>query len=351
MTAGTYTERMHPAARLSALEAGRLAQFVRSEAGVIGRLADHTLARFENMLIEFVFISRLRKTFRDFADPSKPTKNMMDDLRQQQSEGKMAGLSMMASADGTPHIDTDETSSADVWRLSRQGGERVLFYVPCGGFILPPSPKQLSTAERLASACDSRLVIGRHRLAPEHPFPAAIHDIADHYEALLSEGHHPGNIIAGGDTSGAAIMLGALMELRRRGVTMPAGALLFSPWADLSLSGWSYITGSVSATSPYRMEIAAFCARLYLQDTLPTDPMASPVYGEIKGLPPMAIHSSRYDIRFDDALRLVEKAEKAGVPCRINYWDSPRHHLERFKSRDADKSFELAAVFVEEVMA
>ncbi|GGC99000.1 alpha/beta hydrolase fold domain-containing protein [Aquisalinus flavus] len=351
MNTAAYTDRMHPAARLSVLEAGRLAHFVRSEAGLLGRIADHTLARAENRLIEYVFISRLKKVFRDFADPLRPANAMMDALRQRQSEGKMAGLSMMASADGTPRVDTEESSSADAWRLSRQGGERLLFYVPCGGFILPPSPKQLATAQRLASACNCRLVIGKHRLAPEHPFPAAIHDIADHYEALLAGGHHPGNIIAGGDTSGACIMLSALMELRRRGVTMPAGVLLFSPWADLSLSGWSYITGSVSATSPYRMEIAAFCARLYLQDTLPTNPMASPVYGEVKGLPPMAIHSSRYDIRFDDALRLVEKAEKAGVPCRINYWDSPRHHLERFKSRDADKSFELAAAFVEEVMA
>lgn len=350
MTAATYTTSVDPMRRLAALEDVDLARFIHSEAGAIERWWSHTTARAENILIERVFISRLKKIFGDLQDPSRAD-TMMADFRRQQRDGKMAGLSMMASADGAPTINQENAGRVDAWRLARNPDERTLLYAPCGGFILPPSPKQVTTAERLAGACECRLVLAEHRLAPEHPFPAAINDIADHYERLLDEGLHPGSLIVGGDTSGAGLMLSALMELRDRGVTMPAGMLLFSPWVDLSMSGWSYITGSVSTTSPYRMEVAAFCARLYLQDALPTDPLASPVYGDLSGLPPLAIHSSRYDIRFDDAVKLVEKAKRAGVSCRINYWDSPRHHLERFKSRDADRSLEIAADFVRDVMA
>lgn len=98
------------------------------------------------------------------------------------------------------------------------------------------------------------------------------------------------------------------------------------------------------------MEVAAFCARLYLQSTLATDPMASPAFADFKGLPPMSVHASRYDIRFDDALKIIENAKAANIPCRVNYWDSPRHHLERFNSKDARKSFELAASFVKEAV-
>ena len=97
------------------------------------------------------------------------------------------------------------------------------------------------------------------------------------------------------------------------------------------------------------MEIAAFCARLYLQDTLPTDPMASPAFAKFDDFPPIAVHASQHDIRFDDALKIIENARTANVPCHINYWDSPRHHLERFNSKDARRSLKLAAEFISEV--
>ena len=100
------------------------------------------------------------------------------------------------------------------------------------------------------------------------------------------------------------------------------------------------------AASPFRMESAAFCARLYLGDENPTNPLASAVYADLSGLPPLSIHTSRHDMHFDDAVKLAENAHRDGADVKMNYWDTPRHHLERLKTKDAEASFKLAARFI-----
>ena len=184
------------------------------------------------------------------------------------------------------------------------------------------------------------------RLAPEHPFPAAPLDFAARYLSLLEQGCRPENIFLSADTAGASIVLGALQLLLEDGVTPPAGIVLFSPWCDLSLSGWSYITRSMSSQSPFRMETAAFCARLYLKDESVTSPLASPVFADPEGWPPILIHTSENDLHFDDAIRMAENGQKHGCDVRINYWDSPRHHLERLSSETAAQSFGEVNAFI-----
>ncbi len=349
MSATSYAERNNLNTRLQRLESADIAALIHSELNTVQKIISDTGARIENAIIELVFINRLKKILKQ-AETTTSLESLTKSFRENQSEGKLAGLSMAAAADDglvrTPEF--IDTMYAD--RKMTKKRKPILLYAACGGFILPPSPKQKSTAERLAKACKCELELAEHRFAPENPFPAAPIDVANQYEKLLTSGRSASEIIVGGDTSGAAIALSAVIELRNREIPLPAGILLFSPWADLSLSGWSYITQSISSTSPYRMEIAAFCARLYLQEILPTDPMASPAFADFSGFPPIAVHASRYDMRFDDAIKIIENAKKANVPCRINYWDSPRHHLERFNSRDARKSLELAAEFVVEIV-
>lgn len=343
-----YTQRSNPAERVAQLELDDIASFIQSELNSAQKALSHVGGCVENIILKRIFIARLKFVFNKINQAADPYA-MLDEFRKKQSSGNLAGVSMMAaSADGHAGF-ADASGVIDGLKKARPPGKPVLLYAPCGGFMLPPSPKQQATAARLAAASDCELVMAKHRFAPEHPYPAAPTDLADQYEALLEGGVRPSTVVMSGDTSGTAITLSALLILRERGTPMPAGVILFSPWADLSLSGWSYITQSVSSTSPYRMEIAAFCARLYLQDTLPTDPGASPAFADFTGFPPLAVHTSKFDIRFDDALKIIENAKAANVPCKINYWDSPRHHLERFNSKDARKSFELASDFIQKV--
>ena len=257
-------------------------------------------------------------------------------MRHDYATGRKGTLSMVApSADGAPIALTGGITTNPTRRGEQE--RATLLYVPGGGFILPPSPQQIRMVQRLANACDTTPIIGRHRLSPEHPFPAPLHDIANQYITMLEGGLSPAKIFMAADTAGAAIVMGALQIIRDRQIPMPAGVLLFSAWCDLSLSGWSYITKSATVASPFRMETAAFCARLYLGETISSDPLASPIFADLSGFPPIAIHTSEFDLHFDDAVKLAENARQAGVRAHINYWESPRHHLERVKYKNCNK--------------
>lgn len=332
--------------RLGRLAAADIARRVAREVEPVGKLFSDLLARGENRLVQHFLLRAVRSAIAAGGD-ARLTGATLARYRAATVAGRFGIFSPMVDPTAEA-AGMRATAEADSWdhplpeSPEPDDSQPIMLYVPGGGFILPPSPTQVALAFRLAEACGCDAVIGRHRLAPEHPFPAAINDLADRYGKLLDAGVLPSRILFAGDSAGATLVLSVLIELRARKAPMPAGAMLFSPWADLAMRGWSYIAKSMSSDSPFRMETAAFCANLYLGDTLPTDPRASPAYADLRGLPPLIIHCSRYDMHFDDAVTLSEKAHATGVEVRMNYWDSPRHHLERFRSRDAEKSIALA---------
>ncbi len=334
--------------QLAALEARDVVRRAGGAAGPLWRRIDAAMARGENWLTER-WLARMIRRSTVMADHDEAMA-WLEKLRVRAAAGTWSVLpddrgvvsmmeSMLPSSPGhNAQIGTDEHATPG------DGLQPVLLYIPGGGFMLPPTPRQRSIAATLAEAFGARAEIGQHRLAPEHPYPVPVEDLCAHYERLAGDdGVHAKRLVVAGDAAGATLVLSMLLALRDRGAPMPAGVLLFSPWTDLAMRGWSYVTKGVSSDSPFRMETAAFAARLYLDDTLPTDPGASPAYAALDGFPPMAVHCSRYDMHFDDAVRLAEQAEAAGVPVRVNYWESPRHHLERFRSRDARESIALAA--------
>jgi monoterpene epsilon-lactone hydrolase len=332
---------------LVALEARDIARRIGKAAGPALHWADMLAARGENMLTKW-WLARLLRRIGDIPD-QETALAWLDQLRARTAGGTWSVLpegggvlammegGMPSGASGKPGAIVDRAAAAD-------GDERpLLFYIAGGGFILPPTPRQRAIAEDLAEAFGASAVMGRHRLAPEHPYPLPVEDLCGHFLSIVADGQPASRIIVAGDAAGATLLMSMLLALRDRENPMPAGALLFSPWTDLAMRGWSYVTKGISSDSPFRMETAAFAARLYLGDTLPTEPNASPAYADLAGLPPIAVHCSRYDMHFDDAVRLAEQADAAGVPVRMNYWESPRHHLERFRSPDARESIEIAA--------
>lgn len=333
--------------RLAVLEAADLARRYSVQAGILGRQIDWLAARVENRIIERILIARLKRALRQAGNLESATLHIAE-MRGGYESGALETLpSFMPRASGARRQPPPAEPDADP-RAARRGGRNrpIVLYVAGGGFIMPPSRKQKAMVQRLAEAIDCEIMMVAHRLAPEHPFPAAPADFAAHYLGLLEQGHDPENIFLAADTAGASIVLGALQMLTQDGATLPAGLVLFSPWCDLSLSGWSYITRSMSSQSPFRMETAAFCARLYLQDEPVTSPLASPVFADQSGWPPILIHTSEHDIHFDDAIRMAENGRKHGCDVRINYWDSPRHHLERLSSQAAAESFREVNAFI-----
>lgn len=334
--------------RLAVLEAADLARRYSAKAGWARDRLDRLLARLENRIIERTLISRLKTALNKTGSPAAAESHVAW-MRGAYASGAMETLPSFTPgglSDG-PRLPQTSPRDAGDNHEHRRKNRPILLYVAGGGFVMPPSRKQKTMVQRLAEAVNCEIMMVPHRLAPEHPFPAAPADFAAHYLALLEDGHRPENIFLAADTAGASIVLGALQMLRKDGADLPAGTILFAPWCDLSLSGWSYITRSMSSQSPFRMETAAFCARLYLQDEPVTSPLASPIFADQTGWPPILIHTSENDIHFDDAIRLAENGQKHGCDVRLNYWDSPRHHLERLSSKAAAQSFGQVNAFID----
>lgn len=333
--------------RLAMLEASNLARRFSIETGPLRRGLEQLMARTENRIIERVLVSRLKFALRQ-AGSLEAAELHIAQMRGGYESGALETLpsfmprGMTARGGNQPEQPNGHPTHVQPASSNRP----VILYVAGGGFIMPPSRKQKTMVQRLSEAVNCEVVMVSHRLAPEHPFPAAPMDFAARYLDLIEKGHRPENVFLAADTAGASIILSALQLLVEDGVDLPAGIVLFSPWCDLSLSGWSYITRSMSSQSPFRMETAAFCARLYLQDEPVTSPLASPVFADQTGWPPILIHTSENDLHFDDAIRMAENGQRHGCEVRINYWDSPRHHLERLSSEAAAQSFDEVNAFI-----
>lgn len=220
-----------------------------------------------------------------------------------------------------------------------------LVYVPGGSFVVSRSPRVTAMIARVAKAARFRTLICDYRLAPEHPCPAAADDVTHAIEALLASGVPPHAIGLIAESAGAAVALSAAQRLRAAGIRLGAH-VYFSPWTDLTLSGLSLPLRVLSADSQFSMESMAACAHLYLQGRRAHDPAASPVFGDLSGLAPTLIHTSRTDSLHGDAQCLAKTASDAGTPVTLRIWPSGNHVFERFYGASAEASIADAAGFL-----
>jgi len=226
----------------------------------------------------------------------------------------------------------------------------VLVYVPGGSFVVGRSPRLTALIARIAKASRLRACIVDYRLAPEHPCPAAIEDVERAIRDLIAKGQRAERIAVIAESSGSAIALAAVQRLRDGGVRL--GCLCFlSPWTDLALTGLSIVTRPLTNQSAMSMEIPALCAHLYLQGLSPLDPRASPVYGDLSGLPPMLIHTSKTDALHDDARMLAQRAFDAGTDVTLRIWPSGQHAFEQRFDAQSERAIMDAGRFLQDHLA
>jgi phosphinothricin tripeptide acetyl hydrolase len=201
---------------------------------------------------------------------------------------------------------------------------RVVLYLHGGGYVIgsPRSHRHLAAA--IASAGAANALLLDYRLAPEHPFPAAVDDAVAAYRWLLDQGIAPRHVVIGGDSAGGGLTVATLLALRDASVPLPAGGVCISPWVDLTCSGESYRTKAEADPIVKRGPIEEM-ARAYLGDRDRRAPLASPLFADLRGLPPLLIHVGSEEVLLDDAVQLSERARQAGVTATLEVWDEMIH--------------------------
>lgn len=193
--------------------------------------------------------------------------------------------------------------------------QRAILYTVGGGYISGCCADHRAFVSKIAAGSGVPVLVFDHRLAPEHPFPAALDDAVLAYRWLLEQGLPPENIMIVGESAGGGLCLATLLALRDGGDPLPSAAVAISPWTDLKLTGESRRTRQKVCLSPPGM--AEVCSRYYAGDHDPGDPLISPLYGDLHGLPPLMIVAGDWDTLIDDATRFAAKARLAGVDVRL----------------------------------
>lgn len=205
-----------------------------------------------------------------------------------------------------------------------EGLSPLFLYFHGGGYNSGSAMTTRPLASALSLATQYPVLVPEYRLAPEHPYPAAVEDGCAVYQALLADGFAAHQIVIGGDSAGAGLVMSALLKLRADRIPLPAVNVQFSPWADLTHSGESMTTRTDADpfTSPRALRGAA---DHYAATHDPADPLLSTVFAELHDLPPMMIHAGEDEILLSDATRLADNARRDNVPVALHVWEGLWH--------------------------
>jgi monoterpene epsilon-lactone hydrolase len=194
--------------------------------------------------------------------------------------------------------------------------DRVCLYLHGGGYAIGGLATHREVAGRYSRALGGRVLLADYRLAPEHPCPAALEDAAAVYRSLLDEGTPPGQIALCGESAGGGLCMTLLTQLRRQGLPLPACAAVVSPWVDLTLGGESFASNRDSDPLVVPEVVAAY-RDWFAAGRAAEDPLVSPVFAALEGLPPVFVTASLSEMLRDDAILLAQRLEQAGVEVSL----------------------------------
>ena len=229
------------------------------------------------------------------------------------------------------------------------GPEPTLLYLHGGGYVMGSAFGFRHLAGALAVAAGTSAVVPEYRLAPEHPFPAALEDATRAYLWMLDSGIDPEQITVAGDSAGGGLAVALMLRLDADEVALPGGAALLCPGVDLT---FEYVDELPSEPQPALSleQLRSFVAS-YLDGHPIDDPLVSPLYGDLTGLPPMLIQGGIGDVMVEDAQRLAERARSHGVDTRLELYPVTTHDFQVFWSflPEAADALQQAGAFAREV--
>jgi acetyl esterase/lipase len=209
-------------------------------------------------------------------------------------------------------------------KIQRVSGSTTILYLHGGGYSGGSVITHRSLAAEIAKAAQASALIIDYRLAPEHCYPAPVEDAINAFQLLLSQKIAPENIVIAGDSAGGGLALALLVALRDEGAPTPAGAVCLSPWTDLTSSGASVLSCADKdlIVDPMALKPAA---ELYLGGADPRTPLASPLFANLSGLPPILIQVGSDEVLLSDATSFAERAQGVGVDVSLEIWENMQH--------------------------
>jgi acetyl esterase/lipase len=200
---------------------------------------------------------------------------------------------------------------------------KVLLYIHGGGFISGSCLTHRMHVAKFATQCQLKTLVFDYRLAPEHPFPAAVEDCVVAFNWLLNQGFESDDIIVGGESAGATLTLSLLLALKQSHANQPKAAFSISPVTDLRCQAASFATNAKNDVAP--MGSWTVWTQLYIAGNDPMDPLLSPQFGDFAGLPPLYICVGTHEIHLDDCVAVAEIAKQHGVEVVLKKWNRMIH--------------------------
>lgn len=224
--------------------------------------------------------------------------------------------------------------------------DSVILYLHGGGYGMGSIKSHKKLAARIARSCRSQSLIIEYRLAPEHPFPAAVEDAVEAYQWLMKKGFRPEKIVIGGDSAGGGLTVASLVKIRESGLSQPLCAFCLSPWVDLEASsveipGYQKFDPFIDAES-----VKIWGKRYAGEDIL--HPLASPIYADLRGIAPLLVQIGTSEILLFENRRFYEKALRDGVDIQYEEYKSMIHVFQVFGGflPQADKAIESIGRFI-----
>ncbi len=231
---------------------------------------------------------------------------------------KKANRQVKAEKVSANGVDAEWLTTPDV------SADKAILYLHGGGYVIGSIESHRHFAAEAGRQAGARTLIINYRMAPEHPFPAAVDDTVAAYRYLLDSGIAAKNICIAGDSAGGGLVIAAILAIKDAKLPLPGCGWCISPWVDMEALGQSF-TDRAATDPQVQKATIQFMAQTYLNGADPRHPYAAPIYGDLRGLPPLMIQVGSIETLLDDSLQLARKCALDDVPATLEVWPEMVH--------------------------
>lgn len=290
---------------------------------------------------------RLLKAVHSMGEPESFTPEDLE--KQRRSQDALGNMAASMSGLVWEPFTLAGMDAAWMWLSREHRRRRVILYCHGGGYTSGGLGFSKVLASKLTRATGMDTLAFDYRLAPEHPYPAAVEDALTAWGHLESLGIAPGDIVLAGDSAGGNLALVLCLKLREAGRGLPGALLLMSPWTDMTASGES-LRGRAGIDPVLTPEYMYAVREAYAGGLDPSDCLLSPLFADFAGFPPALIQVGTHEILYSDAERLAERMLAAGADCRLEVWENMWHDFQMYPSKTASNAIQNMAHFLLEVL-